>query len=151
MAKKMTKQEKIEWDALYQYVKINVLGYDSNQSLSRFMVLRLKGLLVNKYVENNNIENTANYSYNTILMTFKYCMSDINKAFRTKSFKDEKAKFNYALAIVESNINTVYTRMQNTIKSKEMTEKADTSTFDYSGAEYKPKTGKASSKLKDLW
>ena len=47
--KHMTQQDNIEWDALYQYVRHNVLGYDDNQSLSRSMVLRLKGLLNNKF------------------------------------------------------------------------------------------------------
>lgn len=46
--KRMTKQEKQDWDALYDFVKEKVLIYDKNQSLSRTMVLRLKGLLSNK-------------------------------------------------------------------------------------------------------
>ena len=70
--KKMTEKEKKDWEALYMYVKI-LLGYDENQALSSTMVLRLKGLLTNKFIENNNIESTANYSYEVILNTFKFC------------------------------------------------------------------------------
>ena len=70
--KKMTEEEKMVWDELYTYVRKNIMGYDDNQALSSTMVLRLKGLLTNKFMENNNIQSTANYSYDTILNTFKY-------------------------------------------------------------------------------
>ena len=46
--KHMSKQEKADWDELYEYVRTEVMGYDQNQSLSSEMVLRLKGLLSNK-------------------------------------------------------------------------------------------------------
>ena len=105
--KKMTEKEKQDWESLYMYVK-NLLGYDGNQSLSNTMVLRLKGLLTNKFIENGNIEASANYSYETILNAFKYSSLDIQKALRTNNFKDEMHKFNYLLKIVEKNINTVY-------------------------------------------
>ena len=70
--KHMSEQEKLDWDELYQYVRTNIMGYDQNQALSNSMALRLKGLLTNKFMENNNVENTANYSYNVILNTFKF-------------------------------------------------------------------------------
>ena len=97
--KKMTEKEKQDWENLYFHVK-NVMGYDENQSLSSTMVLRLKGLLTNKFIENNNIESTANYSYETILNAFKYSSLDIQRALRTNNFKDEMHKFNYLLKIV---------------------------------------------------
>ena len=110
--KKMSEKEKIAWESLYYYVK-NLLGYDENQALSSTMVLRLKGLLTNKFIENGNIASTANYSYEVILNTFKFCSVDIQKAFRTNTFKDEMHRFNFALKIVEKNINTVYIKMKN--------------------------------------
>ena len=119
--KKMTEKEKQDWEALYFYVK-NLLGYDENQALSSTMVLRLKGLLTNKFMENNNIESTANYSYETILTTFKFCSPDIQKALRTNRFVDEQHKFNYILKIVEKSINTVYMKMKNLEEAKEEAE-----------------------------
>ena len=104
--KKMTEDEKRSWESLYYYVK-DLLGYDENQALSSTMVLRLKGLLTNKFIENGNIASTANYSYEVILNTFKFCSPDIQKTLRTGNFKDEQHKFNYILKIVEKNINTV--------------------------------------------
>ena len=97
--KNMSAKEKKDWEALYFYVK-NLLGYDENQALSSTMVLRLKGLLTNKFIENGNIASTANYSYETILNTFKYCSVDIQKALRTNNFKDEMHRFNFVLKIV---------------------------------------------------
>lgn len=148
---KMTLKEKEEFDELYQYVRRRVMGYDENQSLSRTMTLRLKGLKVNKYIENRNIKDTANYSYSVILATFKYCILDIEKSFRTKNFDNEMAKFNYAMAIVESNLNTVYNRLRTSAKAKETTQAVDVASVGYEGAAYQKKTEKTSSRLNNLW
>lgn len=147
---KMTKQEREEFDALYEYVK-KILGYDKNQSLSRNMVLRLKGLKTNKFMENKSQQDTANYSYSVILNTFRLCSLDITKALSTRSFTDENHRFNYILKIVGDNLNDVYIRMQTSAKSKETTESLDIPSS-YLGATYKRKTGETnSSRLKNLW
>lgn len=151
MAKrKMTEEEKVAWENLYNYVKINVMGYDQNQALSTTMVLRLKGLLTNKFIENKSIESTANYSYETILNTFKYCSMDIQKALKSNNWKDEMHKFNYILKIVEKNINTVYMKSKNIEKTKEKIEEVDTTIANYTGVEYKTRKSKED-KFSDLW
>lgn len=147
----MTEKEKQDWENLYYYVK-NLMGYDNNQALSNTMVLRLKGLLTNKFIENGNITSTANYSYEVILNTFKFCSSDIQKALRTNKFNDEMHKFNFVLKIVERNINNVYMRMKNIEKAKEEAKNTTIDTIDYIGAEYQRKTKETANKLlKDLW
>ena len=148
--KKMTEEDKIAWDELYTYVKKNIMGYDDNQALSSAMVLRLKGLLTNKFMENNNIQSTANYSYETVLNAFKYSYLDINRALRTNNFKDEKHKFNYILKIVEQNINTVYVKMKNVEKAKEEAKNMTIEAPTHTGAEFKPKE-KKKDKFTDLW
>ena len=148
--KKMTEKEKQDWDNLYTYVRKNIMGYDNNQSLSNAMVLRLKGLLTNKFMENNNIESTANYSYETVLNAFKYSSFDIQKALRTNNFKDEKHKFNYILKIVEQNINTVYVKMKNVEKAKEEAKNMTIEAPIHEGAEFKPRE-KKKDKFTDLW
>jgi len=148
--KKMTEKEKQDWDNLYTYVKKNIMGYDDNQALSNAMVLRLKGLLTNKFMENNNIESTANYSYETVLNAFKYSSFDIQKALRTNNFKDEKHKFNYILKIVEQNINTVYVKMKNVEKAKEEAKNMTIEAPIHEGAEFKPRE-KKKDKFTDLW
>ena len=146
----MTEEEKNAWDELYTYVRKNIMGYDENQALSSAMVLRLKGLLTNKFMENNNIKSTANYSYETILNTFKYSSLDIQRALRTNNFKDEQHKFNYLLKIVERNINTVYMKMKNTEKAKEEAKNTTIEVPTHTGAEFKPRE-KKKDKFADLW
>ena len=149
--KKMGEKEKKDWESLYYYVK-NLLGYDENQALSSTMVLRLKGLLTNKFIENNNIQDGANYSYEVILNTFKFCSQDINKALRTNNFKDEMHRFNYILKIVEKNINTVYVKIKNLQKAKEKAKNTTIDTANYTGAEYQRKTKEVNNELlNDLW
>ena len=151
MAKKsMSAKDKQEWEELYYYVK-RLMGYDENQALSSAMVLRLKGLLTNKFMENNNIKSTANYSYKTILNTFKFCSQDIQKALRSNRFNDEMHKFNFILKIVERNINNVYVRMKNIQKAKEEAKNMEIDTA-YTGAEYQRKTKETNNKfLNELW
>lgn len=147
--KKMTDKEKQDWENLYYYVK-NLLGYDENQALSSTMVLRLKGLLTNKFIENNNIQDGANYSYEVILNTFKFCKLDIDKALRTNRFVDEQHKFNYILKVVEKNINTVYMKMKNFQKAKEEAKNTTVEAPIHTGADFKPKE-KKTNKFSDLW
>lgn len=117
--KKMTEKDMQEWDDLYQYVRKNIMGYDENQALPSNMVLRLKGLLSGKFIENNNTKDKANYSYVTILNTFKFCSPTIQNALRANKFKDEMHKFNYILKIVESRINDVYIKTKKIEQQKE--------------------------------
>lgn len=148
--KKMTEEEKIAWDELYTYVRKNIMGYDENQALSSTMVLRLKGLLTNKFIENKNIEASANYSYETVLNAFKYSLLDIQRALRTNNFKDEMHKFNYVLKIAEKNINTVYMRMKNAEKAKEEAKNMTIDAPTHTGAGFKPRENKKD-KFTDLW
>ena len=146
----MTEQEKRDWESLYMYVKINIMGYDENQALSNAMVLRLKGLLTNKFMENKNVESTANYSYETILNTFKFCYPDISRALRTNNWANEMHKFNYVLKVVEKNINTVYIKMKNVQKAKEEAKSMTVEAPTHDGAEFKPRE-KKKDKFTDLW
>ena len=148
--KKMTEKEKQDWEKLYNYVKGNIMGYDENQALSSKMVLRLKGLLTYKFIENGNIADTANYSYETILNTFKFCSPDIQRAIRINGFKDEMHKFLYITKIVENNINNVYMRMKNTEKAKEEARNTTVEAPTHTGAEFKPRENKKD-KFTNLW
>lgn len=148
--KKMTEKEKQDWESLYMYVKSNIMGYDENQALSSTMVLRLKGLLTNKFIENNNIQSNANYSYDTILNAFKYSSLDVQRALRTNNFKDEMHKFNYVLKIVEKNINTVYVKMKNAKIAKEEAKNTAVEVQNHTRAEFKPRENKKD-KFTDLW
>lgn len=150
--KHMSQEDKKDWDELYEYVK-KILGYDENQALSKTMVLRLRGLLSNKFIANNNIEDTSNYSYKVVLNTFKFCAFDIQNGLRSNSFKDESHKFNYVLKIVESNLNTVYMKMKSAEKAKDEANSHDIS----DAVEYvntfksNDNSTKKDNKYNDLW
>ena len=147
--KKMSEKEKIDWENLYNYVK-KIMGYDKDQALSKNMVLRLKGLTTNKFMENKKIEDTANYSYEVILNTFKYCYPDIQRVSNSMNFADEMHKFNVILKIVERNINTVYMKMKNVERAKEEARNTMVDIPIHTGAEFKPKE-KKKDKFLDLW
>ena len=146
----MTEKEKKDWEELYYHVK-KVMGYDENQALSSTMVLRLKGLLTNKFIENGNIQSTANYSYETILNTFKFCKMDIDKALRTNNWSNEMHKFNYILKIVEQHINTVYMKMKGVKKSQEELGATDMSQIAKYINTFKKTDKKTNNKLNELW
>lgn len=145
---KMTRQEIEQWNELYEYVHTKIMGYDENQSLSKTMVLRLKGLSTNKYIENNNIKSTAHYSYAVILSTFKYCYIDILRSISGMNFTDENYKFNYILKIVESKLNTVYLRMKTNEQSQnEMNSILDDVSSRSTGGKYNPNPKKRKNPL----
>ena len=150
-ARRMSKKEQEEFDKLYEYVRTNILGYDTNQSLSKNIVLRLKGMRYNKFMENRSIKDTADYSFELILNTFKYCYLDIQKALRTVNFVDEGHKFNYIMRIVEDKLNEVYMRTKNAEKAEEKTKSVDMSVMEHQGAEYQSSRKNVSNRLKDLW
>lgn len=112
-------EEKKKLDELYNYVRINIFNYDENQVLPSFVITRLKGLCHGKYMANNKSKNNANYSYETVLNTFKVCALDIYRILNTKTFKDDQHKFNYITKIIENNINDVYKKEKQTERIKE--------------------------------
>ena len=149
---KMSREDIDGWNKLYQYVKYDVLKYDEGMKLSKQQILRLKGLLNGKYMDNNNIESTANYSYEIILLSFKYSMPDIRRALSTISFRDENHKFNYILRIVEDNINTVYLKMKKLEKAKEEARQQEVAEVVNYKNTFKSKEIKSNSgKFDDLW
>lgn len=149
--KKMTEQELADWDELYEYVRSKVMGYDKNQSLEPYIVLRLKGLADGKTIANKKIKDKAHYSYKLILNTFKYCMPDIQRAVGRIAFKDTCGKFNYIMRIVENNINTVYMRMKNVEKAKAEAQESDVSYAANYVNMFKAKKTNSTKKLDDLW
>lgn len=150
--KKLTDVEKAQFDSLYQYVKKEILMYDATQSIPQSLILRLKGLSVGKFLENKNIENKAQYSYEIVLFAFQICKPVIMGVISNKSFETESQKFNYICKIVENNLNDVYMRVNKAKQSEEKIENMNTDNLSHCGAEYVQKTDtKKNSKLENLW
>lgn len=150
MAKKfppMTAEEKKDWFDLDDYVRHNVMGY-TDQGLNRNMVLRLKGLRYGQYIANSNSHKSSNYSFKTILNTFKACSVKIKNSLHGKHFKDENHKFNYIMAIIDNNIADVRTREMYLEKSQEEMRKKNIE-IPVIKKDYKPKAKEY--KFSDLW
>lgn len=112
-------QEKKEFNELYEYVKKDILQYPNDVALPKYLVMRLKGLRDGKFIVNKKIKSKADYPYSVIMLTFKFCKSNILKAIETKNFKNEQMKINYIMVIIENNINDIVLRL----KDKEKAEK----------------------------
>ena len=149
---KMSKQEKNDFDELYQYVKKEVFEYDE-QNLPRYMVLRLKGLHEGKFIANKNIKPMAHYEYKHILYTFKINKAKIKQIIKSDKFNNEKHKFNTIMMIIEGEINNVVNRLKQAKKSEEKIKNIDLENVNYEGAEYKNKSKnkKVNDELKKLW
>lgn len=115
--------EEMMFRKLCDYVKKEIMGYDENQQLNKFMIMRLRGLKDGKYIANKTTAPMAHYPYNVILATFMYIKKHgLDDIVRTKKFNSEQHKFNYIMVIVSNNINTVYNKMK---KIKEEQNRAD--------------------------
>ena len=141
--KKMSEEEKKQWDELYSYVK-ELMGYDCKTSLSRTEVLKLKGLTRGQFIANNNQQELAEYSFYEILVTFKVCKFDIIRGFRSNSFKTNGHKFNYMIKIVEGNLSTVRERLKQRQQAEQKMESVEVNMIE--GATYKRKTKEVKNK-----
>jgi hypothetical protein len=138
-----------EFDALYQYVRNEVMGYNKKMALSSIMTMRLKGLSTGQ-VQYRTTNQRADYSYYEVLIAFKSKSLEIKKAIDTTKFKDEMHKFNYILKIVEPSINDVVIRLK---EQNKIEDKTNTIDFVLSDSNYIKisKPNKLTEVLKDLW
>lgn len=149
---KMSKEDKDDWDNLYEYVKKDILLYNDSQSIPKNLILRLRGLTTGKFIDNKNISNNANYSFKVVLYTFKICKPEIMAAIANKEFNGESHKFNFICRIVERNLNDVYERLQNIERTKENINTVNTEVISRNGQEYTKKTTDLKNKkLDELW
>jgi len=149
-----SKQEKADWDELYEYVRKEIMGYDKDMKLSKNVVLRLQGLSKGQFMRNTKAKPMANYEFKDILYTFKVCKPKILNWFKVNDikFKDESHKFNSAMVFIENEINDVVIRLKKANKSKEKTESLDVSYMNSEIAEYrKASVDVHNSDLEGLW
>lgn len=108
----MSEEEK-KFKELCEYVKKEIMGYDENQKLSKHMCLRLRGMKDGKFIANRTTPSMAHYSYDIILLTFKYIKHHgLDNLLIGKKFNSEEHKFNYIMVIISNNINTVYNKVK---------------------------------------
>lgn len=122
--KRMTKEEKEQWDELYSYVK-GLMGYDEKTALDRYFVLRLKGLKEGKFIANNKTKLYGEYTFQEILATFMYCKSEIVKGLTFNDFKDNQHKINYIMFLVELQLNMIRERIRSKAKEEKQIEQIE--------------------------
>ena len=117
--KKMSKEEKKDWNELCEYVKKEILRYGDDTKFPRFLALRLKGLANGQYIVNNNQKLQGKYTFYEIKITFMYCKQDILYGFSKNVFEDEKHKISYMMKIVENSLNTIRERLRSKQRQEE--------------------------------
>lgn len=151
----MTKQERLDWDELYNYVKKHIMNYSDDMKLPKHMILRLQGLHTGNFCANKKLKPMANYSFKVILYTFQLYKNQILNIFKTNDlkFKDENHKINYCMRIIEDNINDLVIKMKLAEKVKEKKDIIDNSHIFNDGADYKNKikNEQKTNNLNDLW
>ena len=105
-------KEELKFQELCDYVKKEIMGYDDNQKLSPYMCLRLRGMKDGKFIANKATTPMAHYSYDIILLTFKYIKPRLNTLLVGKKFTSDQHRFNYIMVVVSNNINTVYNKVK---------------------------------------
>ena len=108
----MDKTEKKEFIELVDYVKNEILKYDSNVKTTKFLVLRLQGLRSGQYLKNNKNKEGEKYSYKVILNTFKCCKLDIELVLQKTKFTNEQHKINTIIKIVSNDLDRIYNLMK---------------------------------------
>ena len=136
--KKMSEQEKQDWNELCEYFKKEILGYGDDMKFPKFLALRLKGLQTGNFIVNKNNKLQGSYTFQEILLTCKYSKLDIMIGFRSNSFVDEKHKINYAMSIIESNLNTIKEKLKSRKQAEQKMESVEINMIE--GATYKKKT-----------
>lgn len=122
-----------KFDKLYQYIRSEIMKYpndsENKKALTRNMTMRIKGLRKGQYFLHYNNNEIAEYTYDVILATFRLYKREIEQGFSRNSFVNDDHKFNYAMKIVESNINNVIDRIhhikQEKIKKEQLRQEND--------------------------
>ena len=148
--KKMSEEEKKDWNELCEYVKKEILKYGDDTKFPRFLALRLKGLANGQYIVNNNQKLQGKYTFYEIKITFMYCKQNILYGFSKNVFEDENHKISYMMKIVESSLNTIRERLRSKQRQEERIASIEVNTGEEI-AEYKKKSKEVKNKrLKGL-
>lgn len=105
-------------NTLYEYIKVEIMGYTKEKQLTPSMMTKLLSLRNGSLVRRGIVMDNNGYDYSLILTTFKAKKIEIERAIFGKTFEDDNHKFNYVMVIVANNINDVAKRLENANKQK---------------------------------
>lgn len=107
-SRKISVEEQNWWDALYMYVKNDILELDPKLHLNRYTVLRLRGMAQGHFVAKDRNEYDLTYGYRVVLAAFNKMAPLIKYGFQTKTFNNLQHKVNWMMAIVEPHLNEIF-------------------------------------------
>lgn len=137
---------------IYIYVEDEILQVPNGQKFQAGKLLseRVQGIHLGQFKANKKYHDiNANYSYEVILLTLKYCKFDIMRALKSVEIKDESHKVNLIFSIVEKNINVVEDKLNSRKVAENKIENVELS--EGTKLKYKKKSKEVTNKrLKDL-
>lgn len=106
---RVTSQEEQDWwDALYMYVKNDILELDPKLHLNQYTVLRLRGMAQGCFVGQKRNQCNLTYGYRVVLAAFSKMAPLIKYGFQTRTFNNLQHKVNWMMSVVEPHLNEVY-------------------------------------------
>ncbi len=109
----LTPEEKELKDEINAYLRDEIFKYDSGKALPKFLWVRIESYRQGKTFARGDMSKAhIYYSYEEILITFKYCKYDILKCLNSMEFKDEYHKINTIMTYIDRNINFVKDKLR---------------------------------------
>lgn len=126
--RKTSQEEQDWWDALYAYIKNNILELEPKLNLSQYTVLRLRGMAQGCFVGKDRDEYDLTYGYRVVLAAFNKMAPLIKYGFQTKTFNNLQHKVNWMMSVVEPHLNEIYINEESErTRIEDLTSKTDVS------------------------
>ena len=106
--RKTSQEEQDWWDALYMYVKNDIMELDPKLHLNHYTILRLKGMAQGCFVGKDRTKCDLTYGYRVVLAAFSKMAPLIKYGFQTRTFNSLQHKVNWMMSVVEPHLNDTY-------------------------------------------
>jgi hypothetical protein len=107
--KRITSQEEQDWwDALYMYIKNDILELDPKLHLNHYTILRLRGMAQGCFIGQKRDQCDLTYGYRVILAAFSKMAPLIKYGFQTRTFNNLQHKINWMMSVIEPHLNDIY-------------------------------------------
>lgn len=106
--RKTSQEEQDWWDALYMYVKNDILEMNPKLNLNHYTILRLRGMAQGCFVGKDRTECDLTYGYRVVLAAFAKMAPLIKFGFQNRTFNDLQHKVNWMMSVVEPHLNEIY-------------------------------------------
>lgn len=106
--RRTSQEEQDWWDALYMYVKNDILELDPKLHLNHYTILRLKGMAQGCFVGQDRTEYDLTYGYRVVLAAFAKMAPLIKFGFQNRTFNNLQHKVNWMMSVIEPHLNEVY-------------------------------------------